>query len=184
MNHRFALPILTLAACAADPVNYSAPVGIELKVKSGDVNQNAVSEQKDITTESGNPYGAFTNAAVAKLGGHSPSRIGLDELTLTLGGQSTGVSALNQVLVGDVDVAFLVNDSNNTYDAGHVMDPSGVGPVAVNTDFDWSMVAATDQAKFLNGSFKVVLRGPAAATFSNANASASVQATFTFAAFQ
>src|SRR5439155_24452981 len=98
-----ALPIL--AACGSDPVSYSAPVGIELKAKSGDVTNAAVTELKDITTESGNPYGAFTNDAQAKLG-HAPSRIELADLTLTLGGQSTGGSALEQVFNGDVDVSF------------------------------------------------------------------------------
>jgi hypothetical protein len=178
------IPVLLLAACGADPINYSAPVGIVLKAKSGDVNQSAVTEQKDITTESGNPYGAFTNDATAKLGGRAPSRIEIDQLTLTLGGQSTGVSALEQVLTGDVDVAFLVNDSNNTYDAGHVISPTGVGPVDMTPSFDWSAVAATDQAKILGGGFKVVLRGPAAATFSTSSANASLQTTFTFTAFQ
>jgi hypothetical protein len=159
-------------------------VGIELKAKSGDVDQSAVTAQKDITTESGNPYGAFTNEATAKLGGHQPSSIEIDQLTLTLGAQSTGVSALEQVVTGDVDVAFLVNDSNNTYDAGHVTSPTGVGPVAMNPVFDWATVAATDQTKILGGGFKVVLRSPAAPTFSTLSASASLQTTFTFTAFQ
>jgi hypothetical protein len=173
-----------LSACGADPVNYSAPVGIELKAKSGDVAQADVTETKDITTESGNPYGAFTNDATAKLGGHPPSRVEVDQLTLTLGAQSTGVAALEEVVTGDVDVAFLVNDSNNTYDAGHVTSPTGVGPVAMNPAFDWSLVAVTDQAKILGGGFKVVLRAPAAAGFSTKGAEADLQTTFTFSAFE
>jgi hypothetical protein len=182
---RFKAPVLfVLAACGTDPINYSAPVGIELSAKSGDVNQSAVTEQKDITTESGNPYGAFTNDATAKLGGHQPSRIEVDQLTLTLGAQSNGVSALEQVVTGDVDVAFLVNDSNNTYDAGHVTSPTGVGPVALAPNFDWSLVAVTDQTKLLGGGFKVVLRALAAPSFSTQNANATLQTTFTFTAFE
>ena len=177
-------PILLLAACGADPVNYSAPVGIELKAKSGDSANLAISESKDITTESGNPYGAFTNDAMAKLGGKAPSRIELSDLTLTLGGQSTGVSALEQVLTGDVDIAFVVNTTNNTYDAGHIMNPKGVGPDSVGIGFEWSQVAVEDQAALLGGSFKVVLRGPVAASFPTANAEATLQTTFTFDAFQ
>ena len=177
-----ALPLVT--ACGSDPVNYSAPVGIELKAKSGDVTNAAVTELKDITTESGNPYGAFTNEAMAKLGGKTPSRIELSNLTLTLGAQSTGVAALEEVLTGDVDVAFIVNDTNNTYDAGHIMNPTGVGPDTMDITFDWAQVAATDRTKMLGGSFKVVLRGPAAATFSSKGADASLQTTFTFDAFQ
>jgi hypothetical protein len=176
-----ALPIF--AACSS-PVSYSAPVGIELKAKSGDVANATVTELKDITTESGNPYGAFTNDAQAKLGGRQPSRIELNDLTLTLGGQSTGVSALEQVVTGDVDVSFVVNDTNNTYDAGHIMNPTGVGPDTMDVAFDWSQVTATDRTKILGGSFKVVLRGPAAPGFSTKGADASLQTTFTFDAFQ
>jgi hypothetical protein len=185
MKHlTFAVPFIALAACGADQVNYSAPVGIELKAKSGDVANLAVTESKDITTESGNPYGAFTNTATQKLGGKTPSRIELTDLTLTLGGQSTGVSALEQVLTGDVDVAFIVNNTNNTYDAGHIMNPTGVGPDKLAVAFDWTQVTADDQAAMLGGSFKVVLRGPVAASFPQSNADATLQTTFTFDAFQ
>jgi hypothetical protein len=176
--------LIFVAACGSDPVNYSAPVGIELKAKSGDVANAVVSEQKDITTESGNPYGAFTNDATTKLGGVAPSRIELHDLTLTLGAQSTGVTALEEVVTGDVDVAFIVNDSNNTYDAGHIVNPTGVGPDTMDIVFDWSQVATTDRSALIGGSFKVVLRGPAAATFSSKGADATLQTTFTFDAYK
>jgi hypothetical protein len=172
------------AACGSDPVQYSAPVGIELKAKSGDVAGNVVAEQKDISTESGNPYGAFVNTATAKLNGHAPSRLEIDQLTLTLGAQSTGVTTLDQVLTGDVDVAFLVNDSNNTYDAGHVMNPTGAGPVTMDPSLDWSLMSADDRTKMLNGSFKVSLRGSASTGFQTKGANASLQVTFTFTAFE
>lgn len=178
------LLLVLLTACGSDPVQYSAPVGIELKAKSGDVSGSVVSEQKDITTETGNPYGAFVKSSMDKLNGRNPSRIEIDQLTLTLGAQSTGVATLDQVLTGDVDIAFLVNDSNNTYDAGHVMNPTGVGPVGVDPNFDWSRVALADQTKMLNGSFKVVLRGPAAVGFVGKGANASLQMMFTFTSFE
>lgn len=176
--------LFILAACGTDPISYSAPVGIELGAKSGDVSMNVVTEQKDITTESGNPYGSFINQAMTKLGGKTPSRIALDDLTLTLGAQSSGVSSLEEILTGDVDVAFLVNNSNNTYDAGHVSGPMGVGPVSMTPSFDWSMVASQDIPQIMNGSFKVVLRGSAASAFSTKGANATLQVTFTFSAFQ
>lgn len=176
--------LLVVGACASDPVSYSAPVGIEMKVKSSDVTQSVVTERKDITTEVGNPYGAFTNDAIAQLGGKAPSRIELDELTLSLGAQSTGVNALEQVVTGDVDVALLVNNSNNTYDAGHVTNPTGIGPVTMAPAFDWSTVAPLDRTEIINGSFKVVLRGAAAPGFSAIDASAVLQTTFSFTAFQ
>jgi hypothetical protein len=154
-----------------------------LKVKSGDVANNSTSDQKAITTESGNPYGAFVSDAQTKLG-RDPSRIEVDDLTLTLGAQSTGVTTLQEVYTGDVDVAFITNDTNNTYDVGHVMNPMGVGPDTVEVNFASSQVSATDFSKMLNGSFSVVIRGPAAAMFSTKGAEVDMQLTFTFAAFQ
>ena len=84
----------------------------------------------------------------------------------------------------DIDVALLVNNSNNTYDAGHVTNPTGIGPVDMNPTFDWSTVAPLDRSEIINGSFKVVLRGPAASGFSAQGANAVLQTTFTFTAFE
>jgi hypothetical protein len=175
---------LTLAACGSDPVSFSAPVGINLKAKSGDVAQSVISETKDITTESGNPYGAFVSDARAKLGGKDPSAIELDSVTLLLGAQSTGVTALEQVFTGDVDVAFVINDSNNTYDVGHIMSPTGAGPASLAVSFDSGKIAPQDWTKFLGGSFKVVVRGTAASTFAGKGAEANLQVTFTFDALE
>ncbi|MDB4956927.1 MAG: hypothetical protein JWO36_4496 [Myxococcales bacterium] len=178
-----AFALVSLTACGADPVSYSAPVGINLTVKSSDVSNNAISDDKAITSESGNPFGAFVNDAHAKLG-RDPSRIEIDSVNLILGAQSTGVTTLDQVYTGDVDVALITNDTNNTYDIGHVMNPTGVGPVAVSVNYDSTRVPALDYTKILTGSFKVVIRGPATATFSGKGAQANMQLTFTFAAFQ
>jgi hypothetical protein len=175
--------VVLLAACGADPVSFSEPVGINVKVKSGEVANAAISDEKAITTESGNPYGAFVNDAHAKLG-KDPARVEVDNLTLILGAQSTGVTTLDEVYTGDVDIAFITNDTNNTYDVGHVMNPMGVGPVAVDINFESSAVSAADYTKMLNGSFSVVIRGPAAAMFATKGAEADLQLTFTFAAFE
>lgn len=71
------LVLVVLAACGDDPVSFSAPVGINLKAKSGDVSNNVVSDEKGITTESSNPYGAFVTDARAQIGrdpGSIPAR--------------------------------------------------------------------------------------------------------------
>ncbi|HUS32091.1 MAG TPA: hypothetical protein VMZ53_26510 [Kofleriaceae bacterium] len=178
------LALLVLAACGDDPVQFSEPVGIELKAKSGDVQNSTVDASKGITTESGNPYGKFISDAKAKLGGANPSTIEVDKVTLTLGAQSTNVSALEQVLTGDVYVQFLTNDTNNTFVVAHFGSPTGPGPVEGHTSFDWSQVGTADVDKMLGGSFKVVLRGPAATGFETKGAEASMQLTFTFTAFE
>ena len=120
--------LVPLAACGDDPLSYSGPVAINLKAESGAVNGTAISDEKGITTESGNPYGAFIGDARTRLG-HDPSHVEIDGLQLTLGAQSTGVTALDQVYTGDVDVLFLMNDTNNTYPAGLFTNPTVPGPL-------------------------------------------------------
>jgi hypothetical protein len=179
----FVLALMPMIGCGADPVSYSSPVGINLKAKSGDVSNSVISDTKEISTESGNPFGAFVSDAEAKLG-KSPARIEIDKLTLVLGGQSTNVAKLEDVYTGDVDVAFITNESNDTYDVGHVLNPTGVGPVDMNVVFESADVPAAGYSKLLQGSFKVVIRGSAAPAFAAKNAEASLQVTFTFAAFE
>src|SRR5262245_61403430 len=133
---RSTLMALALAAgCGDAPLMYSAPVGINLKAKSGDVQQNVVSDNKEINTETGNPYGAFVSAAQQKLG-RAPGRIEVDRISLLLGADSTGVTRLEEVFSGEVDVQFLMNDTSTTYNVGRVMSPTGAGPVAVIVTFD------------------------------------------------
>jgi hypothetical protein len=175
--------LVSLVACGDDPVSYSAPVFINLKAESGQVNGTAISDEKGITTESGNPYAKFVSDAQLKIG-HDPSRIELDALDLTLGATSTGVTALEQVYTGDVEVLFLMNDTNNTYTAGRVTNPTGTGPVAVGVLFDSDAVADQDWPKFVSGSFKVVIRGTAATGFASKGAKADLQLGFTFAGFE
>lgn len=182
-NFHYVCALALVAGCGADPVSYSSPVGINLKAKSGDVSGTTVSDEKGINTETGNPFGAFVTDARARIG-RDPSRIEIDAASLTLGAQSTGVVTLQEVYSGDVDVAFVVNDSNNTYDVGHVIDPTGVGPVGIDVNFESIAVTSLDWAKFLGGSFKVVVRGTAATGFSTKGAEANLQVTFTFAAFE
>jgi hypothetical protein len=59
--------------------------------------------------------------------GKAPTSIEIDTLTLVLGANSTNVTALEDVYAGDVDVAFIMNDTNNSYDVGHITDPKGRG---------------------------------------------------------
>ena len=181
----FAL-LLALGACGDDPVELSQPVGINLKAKSSDTQQNTITEEKGITTESGNPYGAFVAAAKDKLAGKSPSRIAIDKATLFLGGSSTGVTKLGEVFTGNVDVVFVINDSNNSVPAasGAIDATTGAGPVDLDASFDSDTLTEFDYLKLLGGGFKVVLRGPAATGFMAKGADADLQVTFTFTAFE
>lgn len=175
--------LATLVACGDDPLSYSAPVAINLKAESGQVSGTVISDEKGITTESGNPYGAFVADAKAQLK-RDPGRIELDSLDLLLGAQSTGVTALEQIYTGDVDVLFLMNDTDNTYTAGRITNPTGAGPAEVDVQFESDAVAEQDWPKLVGGSFKVVIRGMAAAGFATKGAKADLQLTFAFAAFE
>ena len=117
--------------------------------------------------------------------GAPPGAIEVDGMTLTLGANSTGVIALDEVYDGDVDVAFIMNDTNNTYDVAHIIDPAGVGPARFDDIvFASGDVSDIDYEKLLSGSFKVVIRGNAALDFQTKGAAANLQVTFTFAAFE
>ncbi|MCY1022367.1 hypothetical protein [Pyxidicoccus sp. MSG2] len=175
---------LSLMGCGDDAVSFSAPVGINLKAKSSDTVGGTVTAQKGISTESGNPFKVFVDDARQELDGKSPSRVELTTLTLTLGAGSVGVSSLAEVFTGRVEILFRVDESNNTYVAGHVENPTGTGPVSFLVDFDSTEMAPDDYTRFLEGKFNVVLRGPAASTFMSKGAEVDFQATFSFTAFE
>jgi hypothetical protein len=179
------LPILLIAACGDDPVSYSAPVGINLKAKSADTANGVVSDEKAINTESGNPYGAFVTDAQRELG-RDPAAIDVDRLELFLGAGSTKVTTLGEVFAGTVEIVFQINDTNNSYSVatGTIAASTTSGPVAFDASFDAAGVPQLDYDKMLNGSFKVVARGPAASDFMAKGAEADLQVTFTFAAYE
>jgi hypothetical protein len=182
-------PLALLAACGGkDPVSYSAPVGISLPVASKDASSGSISVGKNINTESGNPYGAFVNAARARIG-HDPSRIELAATTLKLlPGTSVGVNALEEVFTGPVTISFQMNGTNATYPAAQIVNPVGVGPVSLSVGFDSSSLPDADRASLLQGQFKVLLSGspPGGATgaFATGSDLADLVATFEFVAFE
>jgi hypothetical protein len=175
-----------LAACGDDPLNYSAPVGINLKAKSSDTVNNVVSDDKGINTESGNPYGAFVTDARRELGGVDPATIEVEGVDIFLGAASTGVATLGEIFDGNVEVLFQMNDTNNSYPVAHgiVGATTDAGPYALEVDFVGADIPDIDYEKLLGGSFKVIARGPAAADFTSKGADADLQVTFTFAAFE
>jgi len=180
-----ALPLVFAAACTDDPVSYSAPVGITVQVKSNDISGDGrMALDKMITTENGNPYGKFIGDAEAKLG-RAPSLIELDSATITLDvSKSSGVTALEQVLSGDVATTFVLNDTNTILDAAHFATPTGAGPFNGTSAFDMTTLSDDDITKLIGGSFKVQLDAAAAPAFSSAGADAVLQLTYTFSAYE
>lgn len=176
------LPFLLAAAlgCGSDPVSFSQPVAINVSIGSSDVVGTAIAVEKNINTATGNPYGTFTNAAVQKLG-HSPSRIAITYLALTLL-SSPGLAGLEQVFAGNVSVGFKMNGSGTTHAVGVVAGPTGAGPARVDTSFDSTALPAGDKADLVQGSFKIVISGAAAASYAG-SPTANLEATFGFVAY-
>ncbi len=173
-------------ACGDDAVSYSEPVGINLKAKSSDVVGATVTDSKGINTENGNPYGAFVANARQELAGADPGRIALTGASLLLGAGTTGVSRLGEVFAGETVVLFEMNDTNNTFPAANQMlvAADGAGPIAMDVAFESGQMGEADFSKLLAGSFKVVVRGPAATDFAAKGADADLQVTLTFTAYE
>lgn len=178
------IALVSVAACTDEAQSYSDAVGIEMKLRSGDVSGGMLAEDKQITTESANPYGAFVNDAERALAA-PPSAIEVDRVELRLLPSSTNVTHLDEVFANLVEIDFTINDTGNTYVVaqGYVV-PGSIEPLALDVMFDSSVVDLTDYQKLLDGSFKVVVRGAAAQNFGKLDASANLETTFTFAAFE
>ena len=144
----------------ANTVNYSGPVSINIdKFKDGEVRNNAFDADKSVSTESGNPYGMFLSQARATLG-RAPAAVVVDRVTLTLGRDSTGVTAFEQILGGPL-VVYL-SSSSSTVNIGTITQPTGAGPVEVVITATRDTLAPIN-SDLIQGSFKVGIRVPAAA---------------------
>ncbi|MEZ4411341.1 MAG: hypothetical protein R3A52_33390 [Polyangiales bacterium] len=161
--------MIALAGCGAqsdgaggaNTAAYSDPVNVQLdKFKDGDVREGAFDADKSINTESGNPYGAFLQSARRALG-RAPAAVVVDRVTFTLGADTRGVTAFDQVFTGPL-VVYLAS-SSTTVNVGTVTDPSGAGPVEVPVT---ATRASLDpiQDDLLNGSFKLGIRVAASAS--------------------
>lgn len=145
----------------ANTVNYSGPVSINIdKFKDGEVRNNAFDADKSVSTESGNPYGMFLSQARATLG-RPPAAVVVDRVTLTLGRDSTGVTAFEQILGGPLTV--YLSSSSSTVNIGTVAQPTGAGPVEVVITATRDTLAPINN-DLIQGSFKVGIRVPAAAS--------------------
>lgn len=175
---------LPAVGCIDDARSYSAPVGINLEATSADTMHGLVADEKQITTESGNPYSAFVGDAREELG-RDPSRIGVDKVELSLGASSSGVASLGEVFAGTVEVVFKMNDTDSLYKvANKTVDASAsVGPIALDPEFPFDSLSGDQYSKLLGGSFEVMMRGSAAAGFEAKGADVDLQFTFTFVAF-
>jgi hypothetical protein len=154
-----------MAGCGADGATdantaaYSGPVNVRLdKFKDGDVRNESFDSDKDINTESGNPYAGFLRAARAALG-RDAAAVVLDRMTFTLASDTRGVTAFEQIFAGTAVVYFV--SSSATVIVGSAVMPTGPGPVSVQVTASRTDLLPVNAA-LLSGQFKVGVRVPAA----------------------
>lgn len=168
-----------------DPVSVSDVVDLKLTLSSGDVENGTLRDEKNINTESGNPYGVFVQKARDEIGGE-PSRITIEGTGITLNATSKNVTTLGGVFLGATKLELVMNGSTTPYPvATHdFMAADGAGPVAFSVDFDSDDIPAADYTDLASGSFKVSLSGPPAVGFKAATADADLTLSLTFEAFE
>jgi hypothetical protein len=166
-------------------VTYSTPIGIRFHAKSEGALNGVVTDDKAIATEQGNPYGAFISTTKEQLAGKSPTAIVIEGAMLRLGDESTNVTALPDVFAGSIDIGFLINDSGNSYGvASGEIEAATAETLELDPHFDSAALSEFDYLKLLGGQFKVWARGSAARGFADKAASADLEVTLTFSAFE
>lgn len=184
MKQLVLIPCVLATACSDDPVSVSDVVDLKISVSSGDVSGGVVFDEKNVNTESGNPYGVFVQTARDEIGGE-PSRITVDAAAVTVDATSNNVTNLGEVFTGVTKIEFVMSSTGRYAVATRdVLVADAVGPIAFTVAFDSDDVPAADFSELAAGSFKVALSGPPAATFAAANADANLTLSLTFSAYE
>jgi hypothetical protein len=146
------LPLL-LAHCADDPIAYSEVISLKLSgIKDGDAKNGVTTEEKNVNTESGNPYGAFLASAEGALDGAEPGRVELSSALVGLHADSKGVAQLDQVFSR---VELFISSSTATYPLGDATSLSAsTAAFVLSEDVDWEALQPT----LVQGDFKVGVR--------------------------
>ena len=144
---------LLLMHCADDPVAYSDVVSLKLSgIKDGDANNGVTTEEKNINTESGNPYGAFLTSARDALDGGEPGRVELSSALVGIHADSKGVAQLDQVFSR---VELFISSSTATYTIGEASPlTSSAADITLAEDVNWEALQST----LVQGDFKVGVR--------------------------
>ena len=145
--------------CADEPIAHSENVGLQLStMKAKDVSSGSVTTEKNVNTESGNPYGAFLKNAEENLDGAQPSYISITSATIELSSDSQGISRLDQAFKL---IELFVSTSETTVVLGSASSLSGpIANISINDDVDWNSLASV----MTSGNFKLGLRCETGAT--------------------
>lgn len=157
----FSLALLALLSgvslttgCGDDAVAYSETISTKLAgIKDGELTNGSASVDKNINTESGNPYADFLKTARSRLGGHDPSSVTPILITVRVDADSKKVASLEQVFTG-LEVFFA--NSQTTIPVARVTTATGTSlSIPILSNVDYEPIAAS----MLSGDFKVGVRG-------------------------
>lgn len=154
------LAMVGALGCGGDEaVAHSGAITLQLSgIKEGDATSGMFSQDKSVSTESGNPYAVFLRDARDALGGEDPAYIGVTKFVARIHADSDGVVAFDEVFD---DMEAFVGDSTTTIAIGAVEAPSSSEvQIQVSSDTDYTAL----QEALKSGSFKLGVRGPSTAT--------------------
>ncbi len=148
------LALIGAAGCADEPVAYSETISTKLSgIKDGEIANGTASTDKNINTESGNPYAEFLRTARSRLGGRDPGSVTPTSITVRVSSDSKNVALLEQVFT-TLEVFFA--DSKTTIPVARLTVPVGTSAVVpLLTLVNYEPIADS----MLSGDFKVGVRG-------------------------
>lgn len=179
----FTALVVSYCGGGSDVHSYSEAITIRLKAKESDLKNGVIEDDKNIATETGNPYSFFINNAVKDLG-KGPSSIGVDKMTLILGAGTKGVAAFDDLFSDRVHIFFSNEEKTKTVYVGTVEKPSGVGPIDVEITASRDELKATLFSEMLSGNFRVGYRGNTGLSEKNGDFDANIEVTIIFAAYE
>ena len=145
--------IFLLAGCGS-PVAVSDYISLKLSgIKDGDVKNGQVSTDKNVNTESGNPYAEFLRKVSLELNGAAPSVIEVDSVALQVHSESKGISDFG-VLFTDIEI--FISTSDTTVSLGTIEATTG-STVSLEEITNENLDAV--QSAMKTGSFSLGVRG-------------------------
>lgn len=143
----------TFLACA-EPVALSEAVSVKLSgIKEGDVKNGQASSDKNINTESGNPYATFLQSARYALNGDPIGSIEVDGVIIRIHSDSKGVSGIETIFSS---LEVFISTSDTTLSLGQIENPTGTSAHLENIE-NGELYAI--QNELVQGSFDIGVRG-------------------------
>lgn len=155
----FAAVLLALvlhAGCGDDPAAVTGPITLTISsINESDIDNGVVWKDKNISSESGNPWGEFIDDAQSQLGG-DPSEFEFISATVTLDvASSDEVAGFEDVAAGSMRLMITRTNGDTPVIIAELADPSG-------TEVDLPITAsrsdlATHHSAMVGGDFKARL---------------------------